>query len=327
MAQQPPADRPSRSSESAEELAQKALDKIDEGQYEQAGALLGRARRLQPKLAQLDLVEGLLLIDWREQRNAAEAERKLRAYCTSNEGGADYRGYAALARIYMDSRSYREAVRDLEMTKKLAPLEEKGKPVRAQATMDLASAYMGLDRKKEAMEAAKAAVAIAPDEPDIQLGFAKVAGAAQEQSAAETAAKRAMELLKNKAKRQPFERRLYDSMKQCCQVQLNMKRSSIEKSPEDGALLASAALILVDQAEIDRKTGLLVAREIALQACEKDPRQHDWQVMVARIEIDLGVPDEAKRRLEEVRQAAPDNADAAKLLESLSADAPEQQQQ
>jgi tetratricopeptide (TPR) repeat protein len=324
--QQPDPERPARAGESAEELAQSALDKIDAGEYDRAGAMLGRARRLNPKLAKLDLVEGLLLLDWREQRNPAEAEQRLRAYCNSTEGRADYRGPAALARLYLDSRSYREAVRELEKTTKIAPLEENGKPVRAQAMIDLATAQLGLNRKKEAMDSAKEAVSKAPDQADIQLGFAKIAADAQDQVTAEAAAKRAVELLMNKIKRQPFDKRLHDSLKQCYQLQLTVKKTALQKNPDDGAIIAAVAAIWVDQAELDRRLGLLLAREIVLQAIQKDPKQYDWQVMAARIEIDLGATEEAKRRLDEIHQAVPDHAGVAKLLESLPSSTTEEQQ-
>lgn len=311
-------DRPSRAGESAEDLAEAALAKIDTGDYEQAAAILGKARRLNPKLAKLALVEGLLLMNWTENRNYAQAIQRLTEYCASREGGADYRGHAALGWIYKESRSYREAVRALEQTRKLAPLEEKGKPIRAQATLDLALAYLGLDRKKEAMDMAKEASSIASDEPKIQLGLARVAGMVQEYDVADAAAKRTVELLKFKLQRQPLDNEPHETLKQCYEVMIRIKNIALRTSPEDGALLAALASLWRDHAEVDRRIALLTAREYALQATQKDPKQHDWQVLTARIEMDLGATEDARRRLEETLQAAPDHQEAQKLLDGLA---------
>ncbi len=317
-AQMPGGDRPLQSGESAEELIEAALEKVDTGDYEQAAALMGRARRIKPTLAKISLVEGLLLMKWREHRNYPEAVQKLEEYCASNEGRADYRGYTALGWIYKESRSYRQAIRPFEQAKRLAPNEEKGKPVRAQATIDLAFSYLGLNRRKDALEAAKEAASMAPDQPTIQLGYAQVAGDLQEYNAADTAARRAVDLLKAKIRRQPFDKDAHETLKQCHYLLMRVKVIALQTAPEDGALFAALASLWVDQADVDRRLALLAARELAIQALQKDPKQIDWQLLAARIEIDLGTAEEAKRRLEEARQAAPDNQEVLKLLDSLA---------
>ena len=314
VGQPPSADRP-RVGESAEELVATALQKIDTGDYEQAKVLVQRASRLKHNLPKLGLAEGLLLM---QSLQNAQAVQKLTEYTSSEEGRTDYRGFASLGSLYKDSRMFRQAVRPLEQAKKLAPMEENGKFVKARITMDLAFVYLGLDRKKEALDTAKEAEAAGPNDPKIQFGIAKVAASTDDSAGAEVAAKKAIDILKVKIQAQPFDEEAHSTLANCYDLLVKLKKMALRVSPDDGALYFSLASATREGAEVGRRINLLTARQYAIQAAEKDPKKYEWQVFAARIEADLGAYQEASKRLEDVLKESPDNLEATKLLESIS---------
>jgi Flp pilus assembly protein TadD len=309
------ADRP-RPGESAEDLVATALQKIDTGDYEQAAVLLQKARRLKPTLPKLSLAEGLLLMS-RRPPMYSEAMQRLTEYTASEEGRNDYRGFAALGTIYKESRMHRQARRPLEQAKKLAPMEENGKFVKAEITMDLAFTYLGLDLKKEALETAKEAESAAPNDPKIQFGIAKVAASTDDSAGAEAAAKKAIDILKAKIQAQPFDNDAHATLANCYDLLIKLKRTALTVSPDDGALYQALASATRESADVGRRITLLTARQYAIQATEKEPKKYEWQVFAARIEADLGAYQEATQRLEGVLKDSPDNTEATKLLESF----------
>ncbi|HVP09768.1 MAG TPA: hypothetical protein VMV94_01120 [Phycisphaerae bacterium] len=332
--QPPGAERAARPGESPEELVQAALEKIDGGDLEQAMMLFQRARRLKPSMPKLSLVEGLLLMMNPKNPQSAAAILRLQEYNDSDEGKKDYRGFAAMGSIYKDSRTYRQAIRPLELAKKLAPAEENGKFVRANITMDLAFSYLGLDRKKEAMETAKEAVSSAPNDPKIQLGLAQVAVTpprqetdqlgqaragvtAEDLAVAEPAVKKAIDLLKTKIQTQPFDEDAHRMLQSCYDNLVTVKRNALKAAPDDGGIIMGLAGAMRDNGELARRFGMLTARQYALQAIDKDPKKYEWQVYTAQLEADLGAYQDAAKRLNDVLKESPDNQEAAKLLESL----------
>ena len=330
-AQTPGAEKP-RTGESAEELVQSALKLIDSGDYEQAGTLIQRAKQLSPNLPKLSLAEGLFYMNVgmamikqsRVQAGykgkagyIAEATGRLQEYNNTAEGKNDYRGFAALGSIYKDSRTFRSAVPPLEQAKKLAPVEENGKFVRAEITLDLASSYLGLLRKKEALETAKDAESMAPSDPKIQLGLARVAANTEDFAVAESAAKKAIDLCKAKIQGQPFDKDAHATLQGCYEVIGYVKNTALGTAPDDGAILYALACATRDSAEVNRRVGLLSARDLVQQAIEKEPKKYEWQVFAAQIDADLGAYPEAAKRLNEILKESPDNKEAAKLLETL----------
>jgi hypothetical protein len=313
VGQPPNADRP-RPGESAEELVATALQKIDTGDYDQAFALVQKAKHLKPSLPKLSLADGLLAV---ASSNNVAAVQRLTEYTLSDEGRNDYRGFSALGNIYKESRMHRQAIRPLEQARKLAPAEENGKFVKAQITMDLAFAYLGLDRKKEALETAKDAESAAPNDPKIQFGIAKVAASTDDNAGAEAAAKKAIDILKAKIQAQPFDNDAHATLANCWDLQIRLKKTALRVSPDDGALYQALASATRESADVGRRITLLTARQYAIQATEKEPKKYEWQVFAARIEADLGAYQEATQRLESVLKESPDNTDATKLLESF----------
>lgn len=315
---QNPSDRePARPGENAEELAQRALDAIDSGDLERAWSMIRRARQIKPDVPKLDLAEGLVLMEI-AQPQYLEAIQRLTDYTVkSDEGRNDYRGHAALGRVYKESRMYRQAIRPLEQAKKLAPAEEKGKSVRAEITMDLAMAYFGLNQKKEALETAKEAAASAPNDAKMQFTLAQIAGNAEEYALAESAAKRAVDLLNAKIQNDPFNLEHHNTLRFCYSLLGRIKEIARKASPDDGSLYFALAVINRDGAEVERRVALIKAREYASQAIEKEPKKAEWQVFAAKIEADLGAFQQARDRLNEVLRASPDNQEAADLLKML----------
>lgn len=297
-----------------EQMADEAVSRIDSGDLRTADALIRKAKLVNPTVARLRLAEGLLAVELRQYPTAIGL---LNEYNETREGKLDYRGFATIGTLFKESRSYREAIRPLENAKNLAPMEEKGKPVRALVCMDLAFAYLGLDRKKDAAAAAKEAEAMAPSNEKIQFFYAQIAASTGDFGTAETAVKKAAGLVAAKVQNSPFDRDANSLMQSCLQLHVRIKQSQLEARPDDGALRAEAARLLCQAAEYDRRANLLAARELLLPAIEHDPKRAEWQVLAAQLEWQLGSPAEAATRLEGVLDGEPENKEAASLLEQI----------
>ncbi len=296
------------------QMADEAVSRIDSGDLRTADALIRKAKLVNPTVARLKLAEGLLAVELRQYPMAIGL---LNEYNETREGKLDYRGFATIGALFRESRSYREAIRPLENAKNLAPMEEKGKPVRALACMDLAFAYLGLDRKKDAAAASKEAEAMAPGNEKIQFFHAQIAAATDDFGTAETAVKKATSLVAAKVQGSPFDQEANNLMRSCFQLHVRIKQSQLEARPDDGALRAEAVRLLCQAAEYDRRASFLAARALLMPAIDRDPKRAEWQILAARLEWQLGAPAEAATRLEDVLGAEPENKDAATLLEQI----------
>ncbi len=313
IAQSPGGDR-SLAGETPEQMAEEALTAIETGDLQRAQFLIERARRIKPAMITLDLAEGLFLV---ENRQFPEALHKLAVYNKSEEGQLDHRGFAMVGKIYSESRSYRSAIRPLDKARNLAPFEEKGKPVRAEITLDLATAYLGLSRKEQALEVAKEAEKLAPNDADIQYRLVQIMAGSGDYAAARKHARRASNLLLSKTRKDPFDKEAYTTLRASYQSHLYLLQLDIQPAPENGEPYHAIALLSREAAEVEHRLSLLNAREFSLLAIEKDPTKYEWQVFVAGVEAELGGVAQAKERLEHILQNAPDNREAAGLLSSL----------
>ncbi|MFH1416913.1 MAG: hypothetical protein ABII12_01310 [Planctomycetota bacterium] len=304
----PPAD------ETPEQMAEEALTAIETGDLERAAFLIQRTRLIEPTLEKLDLAEGLFLV---EKQQFPEALQKLAQYNKSESGQHDHRGFAMVGKIYSESRGYRSAIRPLEKAKDLAPFEEKGKAVRAQITIDLAVAYLGLNRTKQALDIAKEAETLAPNDADIQYRLAQIVAGAKDYPAAQKHVRRAVNLLLAKTREDPFDKEAHTTLQACYRMLVYLLRLDLEPPPENGEPYHAIAVLSREAAEVDRRASLLSAREFSLLAIEKDPTKYEWQVFVAGVEAELGGIEQAKERLGHILQNAPDNVEAAGLLSAL----------
>ncbi|MFQ5428871.1 MAG: hypothetical protein ACE5E1_01065 [Phycisphaerae bacterium] len=297
-----------------EVLADKALKKIDSGDFKEAATLLAKARRLKPTMNKLNLVEGLLLV---ATEQGAQAIKPLEDYNASDEGRVDHRGFAAVASVYAKSRMYSQALYSFEQAIKYAPLEKQGVPVRARLKGDLAKAYAGLGQTKKAVETAKGAASDAPNDGETQLRLGEIAAAANDTELLVKATDRAITLFKKRIRDDSFNEDAHESLLRCYELVTSLYRYYIRTDADNGEHYYQFGKILVERTEVDRRITLLKAREQALQAVEKDPKNATWQLFVAKLELELGAVSAAKDRLAAVLRDHPNNAEAKELEQRL----------
>lgn len=302
---------------SPEELIDSAIAKIDKGDFAEADAEIRRAKALNPKLDKIQLAEGLLLV---ETGAFLQAVGKFQAYNESETGRQDHRGFAALGDIWMQSRNYRGAIRPLELAKSLTPPDEDGtKTKQAKITMDLAFAYLGLDRRKEAMDVAKQAELLSPRDASIQLRLAQLAARANDATVSETALGRAISLLRAEIAADPFDKDSPTELKDAYDLLMRIKLVDIRVDPEKGEPYFVIAQLAKEMADIDMRINLLKAREWALEATKKDERNANYNLFLAHIELSLSALEDAKARVQDILARDATNAEAAQLLQDIDA--------
>jgi tetratricopeptide (TPR) repeat protein len=302
----------------AKAMVEEALIKLEQGDVQEAGRLFQEASRIRPDLDKLKLLEGLLHI---ELNHAAEALPKLEEYNKSPEGKLDYRGFQAVGRVYLQSLMYRQATPSLEKAKGLAPIRDpvRNKPIKALIAMDLAGAYLGLDRTKQAVKVAKEAVEAAPKDADIQLRFSEIVANAGDFELAATASDRAIVLFKGEIRDKPFSKDAHTKLQRALNVSYVLHDHHREKEPNDGEHYYGLARVLRQKAALDRRVTLLSALELANQAIERAADRVDWQLFAVQLEMDLGGLAQARERLTEIIARHPNNAEAIRLKEQLDA--------
>ena len=308
-----------------EQAVEEAIKMIDMGDLTEARRLLQYAASLKPTMNILKLGQGLFYVAGNQ---GVEAISTLAAYNTSDEGKRDYRGFAAIGKVYLNARMLRQAVSPLRQARDLADAEKDGKPLRAGITIDLASAYAKLRDSKKAIELIKEAQAAARDDGEIQLQISEIATIANDAELANKAANRAIELLKGKIIDDAFNAEAHTMMKRAFGVLGNLLVAKINDTPSDsndpknGENYHQYAGVLRETAELDRRIGLLGAREIALRAIEQDPKNSQWQLSAVRLEMELGGLTEAGARLNTILEYEPSNAEALRLKQRVETPAP-----
>lgn len=301
-----------------EQMVEEALKKIETGDLQEAVLLIRRAKMLKPKLDKIWLAEGLLLTSQGRSRGA-EAVEKFEAYNKSDEGKTDYRGFAAVGRIYKDSYMPSQAVSALKKAKDLAPLEEDGKRVRAEITVDLANVYLTLKQKDQAAETAKEAQKLAPDDAKIQLRLAQIAFSTKDQETAAKGAERAMALSTAALRTDPLKKETYQILYSCCRLQADLAQQEISANPDASINYFKLAQAQRQGAEVARRLGLLEAWEAVRQALAKEPDKPEYLLLAAALEADLGAYDEAREKVERVLRSNPDHREALELRDRLKA--------
>ncbi len=293
-------------------------DDIDGARLEYLQALRG-INRDNPKLK---LVEGLLQLKLKPP-NVPEALLALEEYNKSPQGRNDYRGQAAVGRVYKDSRRYLLASGPLVVAKSLAPREMvNGKNVRAEITLDLAMVYHGLKKHKMALEEAKEAEQLAGGDPEIQLRLAEVALGGDDFETAIQAADRAINLYRTRIKTAPLDKTNYRALLNAHQFKISTGMKQAEKDPKNPAPTLNVALTVQQAGEAQRLLSLVDARDIGLQALRKE--QADARITIqiklflARIEASLGAFSDADEHIAEVLRDDSENAEALELRRQLS---------
>ena len=302
----------------AKAMVEEGLTRLEEGDAQEAGRLYQEASRIRPDLAKLKLLGGLLHI---ELNHGAEAVQKLEEYNKTPEGRVDYRGFEAVGRVYLQSLMHTQATFPLERAKGLAPIRDpvRNKPIKALITMDLAVAYLGLKRTKQAVKVAKEAVEAAPKDADIQLRFSEIVVNAQDFELAATASDRAIVLFKGEIRDKPFSKDAHTKLQRALNVSYMLHNHHLRKEASEGGHYYNLARVLRQKAALDRRVTLLSALELANQAIERAADRVDWQLFAVQLEMDLGGLAQARERLLEIIARHPNNAEAIRLKEQLDA--------
>jgi tetratricopeptide (TPR) repeat protein len=247
-----------------------------------------------------------------------EAVAKLEAYNRTDEGRSDWRGFAAVGRIYKDSLMLSQAVPALKKAKELAPLEENGRSVRAEITADLAIVYFSLQQKKQATDTAKEAQQLAPDDAAVQIRLAAVAFSAKDYETAAKGAEQAVGLLLPAIRNNPLKRETCQLLSNCYRLQVELAQQQIEMKQDDSMGYIRLADALRQGAEVNRRITLLDAHDAVKQALVREPEKPDYLVLAAILEADLGAVDEAREKVDRVLKSSPENRQALELRERLN---------
>lgn len=319
-AQTPDAPKPA-SVLTPEQMVEEALRRFDMGDYQEAYTYAQRVKAQKPELDKLKLVLGLLNLEMRPRTPSknTEAINLLNDYNNSTEGKNDYRGHAALGRVFKESRMYQQAQRPLDKARSLAPVDHDGKPLRAMVTMDLAACYFGMKKEKQAITTAKEAESLAPNDPGIQLELGRIASNTKDYDAAVKAADRAIGLLMSKSRTDPYKIQDLKDLEECVELKIKVFLSKLEENAKDARTCADLAAALREKADIERRMYLVRAREYGIKGVAIEPKNFKLQVFTARVEADLGGLQDAVDRLNDTVNNDPDNQEAIKLRGELQA--------
>lgn len=292
-----------------------AIEHIEKGELQTAATLVQQVSLMKPSLPKLSLAKGLLYV---ATNNSVEAVGEFGTYNRTDEGLRDYRGFAGLGNIYLRSRMYREAIDPLEQAARLAPLEEKGKSLKAQFTMNLASAYVNLERTASAVETATKAQAMAPRDADIQLQLAQIAAGANEYKLALDSVMASIQIFEKKIIDDAFNEDAHQKLRTAYGVLNSLIEYNRKREPKNGEHDLRLAQLLRDATELDRRLNLLKARQLVQLALTKNADNPDMLAMQAQIEFDLGAVADARATLEKAVQKHPQNEALKQMMAALS---------
>ncbi|MCB9853803.1 MAG: hypothetical protein H6819_11950 [Phycisphaerales bacterium] len=292
-----------------------ALRAIETGDLQTADRLIRDVSITNPKMSRLNLANGMLAMELRRYPEAIEA---LGTYNATDEGRRDYRGWAAVGTVYLKSYMYSSAVGPLEEALKLAPESEKDGTVYAKIALDLARTNLGLSDRKQAKAAIEKAKTTAPGDGDIQADVCELAFQAGDEATARSAGNAAVQAFSSELGVNPLSVTAHRGLARCYQVMLSMQSTAISKDPNNGAAFIEGAKLLSAIANVERRSRLLDARSLVLQALETNASSVDWQLLAASYELELGAMSEARARIDGVLQSNPDNAEALALKNRLA---------
>jgi len=322
-----PADLPpDRMAELAIDILEFQPDRIGE-----AAKLIERLNLIAPKSDKLLLAIGLLKAS--QTTTAPESVAYFTQYTTTTEGRSDYRGYYQLGKIFMRSRSLRQARRLLDQAREFAPEQDRGRYVRAEILIDLSNVMLmtaaterGDAIKTDAVKFARDAASMATRDPKIQVQFGQLLlkAAPTEFKEARDAASKAIALINNDLAADPFDvnklRLLRDAV-EVAQKACAADTATNKDNPEPVFMLANATR---DVAEVERRLTLLNAFEYADRARTLKDNKPEYKLALAEIEADLGATRKALERVDEVLKAEPENPAALALKERIRAYPPRQ---
>lgn len=315
QAQTPPSEPPPMDPNQA---INAAIQAIETGDLQTADKLIRDVSASNPKMSRLNLANGMLLMELKRYTESIEA---FGLYNATDEGRRDYRGWAAVGSVYLESYMYSSAIGSLEKALELAPASEKEGAIRAKIALDLARTHLGLNDKKDAMESIRTAQTSAPQNGDIQMQVCSLAARAGDTETARAAGNAAIRAFNSELSVNPLSLSAHRGLGQCFQVLLGIQTAELSKDPNNGAAFIEGARLLRSIAEIERRIRLLDARSLVIQALETNPTSVDWQLFAAEVELDLGATGEAEARVDAILQTDSNNANAQALKKRLTSSA------
>ncbi|MCA9254618.1 MAG: hypothetical protein KDA33_03230 [Phycisphaerales bacterium] len=292
-----------------------AIHAIDTGDLHTADRLIREVSAVNPKMSRLQLASGLYA---KELRRIPEAIEAFGVYNETDEGRRDYRGWAALGSVYLDSYMYSSALGALEKALEQAPLDEKQGDIRAKIALDLARTRIGLNNAKDAKESIRDAQMSAPQDAEVQSDVCELASRVGDEDTARAAGGAAIRAFRTELSVKPLSLPAHRGLARCYEVLLGMQSRKLAGNPNDGEAFIEGARLLSDLAEIERRTRLLDARGLVLQALESKPSSVEWRLLAATYEIELGATGEAQAHIDDVLKTDPNNADALALRNRLT---------
>ena len=293
-----------------------AIQAIETGDLQTADRLIREVQATYPKMSRLNLANGMLLMELGRYTEAIEA---FGIYNATDEGRRDYRGWAAVGSVYLESYMYSSAIGSLETALKLAPVDEKEGKVRADIALDLARTHLGLNDRKDALESVKEAQSAAPLDGEIQMNVCSLAARAGDSDTARAAGSAAIRAFNTELSVNPLSIAAHRGLAQCFQVLFSLQSAELSKDPNNGSAFIEGARLLRSIGDIERRARLLDARALVLQALESDAASTEWRLLAAELEIELGATTEARARIDSILESDANNADALKLRQRLSA--------
>lgn len=328
----PRTDPPDRAADAPDpdELADKALELIDRGALQEADEILQGLKRFRPTMHRIKLLQGLLWLKGGSGRGP-EANRVLESYNRTDTGKLDYRGFAAVGLLKQQSRMWRQARRALKSAVELAPTEENGKPVRANILLDLATVELRLAETNRspsandaALEYAREAVRRSPDDAIILLRFAQIlanASDGDDYSEAIRAGRGAIRRVGAELRGDPFNRETLGLLRAGYSLISQIHRNQAKRNPDNAEHIIAIAEDIQSLSMINRRLALFDSYELVNQALDMAPRPA-WQLMAARLEVDVGgaagAPS-ALERIQKILEDEPDNQDAKNLRTRIEA--------
>lgn len=308
------------------QMAENALELLDIGTEDaknEAARITDTLRKIAPQFPKTYLLSGKMCSVAGQGPNAI---RYYEVYKNTPDGKLDHRPYADLGRIYMRSKSYRNAKRNLEDACTYAPPEKvNGKYIRAEIMMDLATVLHELKDDAEAIRKAREAATQAKDDPRIQILFSRLLleiNPTETKACRDAVAPAIAQLINVDLAEVPFNSPKLQLLREALAVvettwvrEVGMQ----SQNPEPAHMLSLATQ---DVAEISLRLALIGAREYEAHALELNKNKVEYKIRLAEIDAMLGSTRTAKDLLDEVLKDDPKNKDASDLLKRINSTTP-----
>jgi len=301
-------------------MADQIMALVENNELPAAMELFTQLRRIAPNTDRLHLAAARLMA---ADQKFDQAQLFYQQYTTTAEGKNDYRPFAELGRLYLRSKSYRQARRNLEQAQQLAPERDAdGKHyIRAEIMADLANVHRILRDNKEAVKVGREAATQAIGDPKIQVMFGQLLVTISQEETKEPreVAARAIAKLNDELAADPFNENNLRLLKDALSVVAATWASDVMAQKDNPEAVYMLSIASQDVAEISKRISLIGAREYALRAITLNENKPEYRIRAAEIEFEFGAKSNAQYRLSDVFKIDPDNTAAKALNERMEA--------